>query len=145
MWKKKRNIFYVTLHAWSKVTSADFFFPLLHRAVKASKYKQKYKKTMTKWKRNLRYFCSGVLFFVFFFFLKVLSFNFALRIHNHFIYFLISQKVKQHYNLLSHTHIPSQLSKGHEIFLFCSSLTSDVLQTCICGTWDLFLTLTIWK
>lgn len=52
-YRREKEVKYVTLHTWSKSDNSCFVF-LLHRAVEGSKKpnKQKYKKTMIKWKKK---------------------------------------------------------------------------------------------
>lgn len=53
-YRREKEVKYVTLHTWSKSDNSCFVF-LLHRAVEGSKKtnKQKYKKTMIKWKKKI--------------------------------------------------------------------------------------------
>lgn len=71
-YRREKEVKYVTLHTWSKSDNSCFVF-LLHRAVEGSKKtnKQKYKKTMIKWKKKKS---PIILFRSLFFFFKVIFF-----------------------------------------------------------------------
>lgn len=121
--KKKWDFFRYTastVEKWLQPFSLSRSLSLsrLHRAVKASKYKQKYKKTR---KIISNHFVLESLFEVSF----ILLYGFF------FFLFL----VKQHFSPLSYTVCST---KGRLIDFFQFLSCKDAIRTCISGMWDLF-------